>query len=318
MHEVSTSQTYDARKFGVMIEAKLIEWNIPYEYVTEFPVADAKLVDSTQVRSAEHRVDPRQADEYAAQMKNGSVFPPIVLTDSGIVLDGNTRLQAAQKIKRAALPAFLAKFPNMLLARAFAGAINQTGGRRLTQAEANQAATDLMRFGYADEAISRELGYSRTQIGNWRKEQQCAERAERTMVSGRLGQVKKADQWKLAQVELDAPFAAAVELVADVKPGTKELSALVKELRAATSEADQLQVIAQHRGMLVPSGPPPHHHLAVAKELQHARRAVPSLLTLRGNLELLVELDEVRRGPWIESWRGVRDMANEVLAKNGA
>ena len=318
MEIVSMSQQIDARKIGVMIEAKLIEWNIAYEYVADYPVAAAKVVDGTQIRSAEHRVSEQQADEYAAQMKNGAIFPPIVLTDSDILLDGNTRLQASKKNKRNDIPAFKCKFPNMLLARAFAGALNQQGGRRLTKEEANRAATDLMRFHYNDEAISRELGYSRTQISNWRKEEECTERAKRTMVTGSLDRVKKADQWKLAQIPLDAPFAAAVELVADVKPGAKDLSTLVKDVRAANSEADQLQVIAQHRGLLIPAGPPPHHHVPVAEQMRAARMTIPRLVKLRGEEDLLVELDVARRGPWVESWRTLRDLSVEVLAKHGA
>jgi len=314
----SLPEPLDARKIGVMTEAKLIEWNIPYEYVGEYTIADAKVVDSTQVRSAEHRVNQDQADEYAEQMKNGAIFPPIVLTDSDIVLDGNTRLAASKKIKRTSIPAFKCKFPNVLLARAFAGALNQQGGRRLTKEEANQAATDLMRFHYSDEAIARELGYSRTQIANWRKEEECAERAKRTLVTEKLEHVKKADQWKLAQIDLDAPFAAAVELVADVKPGARELAALVKEVRAASSEAEQLQVIGQHRGTLIPTGPPPHHHVPMPEQMRAAKRTLPQLVKLRGETDLLVEMDEARRGPWVESWRVLRDLANEVLVKHGA
>ena len=314
----SMPEPLDARKIGVMTEAKLIEWNITYEYVAEYPIADVKVVDSTQIRSAEHRVSQDQADEYAAQMKNGAIFPPIVLTDSDILLDGNTRLEASRKNRRTTVPAFKCKFPNMLLARAFAGALNQQGGRRLTKEEANQAATDLMRFHYSDEAIARELGYSRTQINNWRKEEECAERAKRTLVAEKLDHVKKADQWKLAQIDLDAPFAAAVELVADVKPGPRELSALVKDVRAASSEAEQLQVVAQHRGTLIPTGPPPHHHVPMPEQMKAAKRTLPQLVKLRGQTDLLVELDEARRGPWVEQVRTVRDMLSEVLVKHGA
>lgn len=318
MTALNTTETVDARKIGVMIESKLIEWNIPYEYFPEFPIDDIKTIETTQIRSADHRVSQEQAERYAGQMANGAVFPPIVLTNFDVLLDGNTRTQAYKRIKAKTVPAFKATFPNMMLARAFAGAVNQQNGRPLSREEVQTAALDLMRFQYTDEAIARELGYSRTQINNWRREQECAERAQRTLVTDRLERVKKADQWKLSQVALDAPFAAAVELVADVKPGARELSALVKELKDAPSEAEQLQIIAQRRGELLPSGPPPHHHVPVADELRNARMVLPRLVKLRGAAGLLVENDPERRGPWVESWRSVRDLANEVLGQHGA
>lgn len=313
----STPDMIDARKIGIMTEAKLVEWNIPYEYIPAFPITDAKNVEGAQIRDGVHRVIEELAQEYAGQMKHGAIFPPIVLTNYDVLVDGNTRIRAATINKSKTLPAFKAQFPNMVLARAFAAAMNQQGGRRLTRDEAHSAALDLMRFNHTDESIARELGYSRTQINNWRKEREVGERAERTMVADKLEKVKRQDQWKLAGLTMDAPFAAAVELVADVQPSAKDLGALVKAVKGAASEAEQLQVIAEHRGQLVPSGPPPHRPM-VPEQMKAARMTLPRLVKLRGSVGLLVEQDDARRGPWIESWRTVRDLADEVLAGHGA
>ena len=182
------------------------------------------------------------------------------------------------------MPAFTCKFPNGELAVAFAAAANQMGGRRLTTEEAHAQANVLMRYGYEDDSIARELGYGRTQINNWRREREARERAERTRVSDRLLAITRTDQRKLAGVKLDAPFAAAVDFVAASKPKASVVTDLVKRIAAAPSEADAVAVVSAVKAETVTAGPPPHR-ASRSPEQQTAARVLPQLTKLQGRAD---------------------------------
>jgi ParB-like chromosome segregation protein Spo0J len=310
--EHEQQQTEDPRVRGVQIEAKLVDWNIAYRYNPKLPIGNVRVVESAQTRSTEHIVDRAQVERYAAQMDNGAVFPPIVLMGDTLLLDGNTRLAAARKLRRKTIPVFHAEFPNAELGRSFAAALNQQNGRSLTTEEAQAAAISLLAFGHTEESVAREIGYSRTAIAHWRKEKEYHERAATTLVVDQAASVAKTEQRKLADIKLNTPFAAAVNLVADVRPKAKDVTDLVAAIKEAPSEADALDVIARTRKEWAPAGPPPHR-VSVPAELQSARRALPQLVALANNPLLLVEQDQERRDRSLAQWRAVRDLADQVL-----
>ena len=304
------------RQIGALVEAKLIEWAIPYEYVADFALADVQAIPSVQVRASEHIADADQVDQYAAHMKQGVTFPPIVILGDSILIDGNTRVAAARKAGIRSLPAFKCKFPNGELAVAFAAATNQMGGRRLTTEEAHAQANVLMRYGYEDDSIARELGYGRTQINNWRRERETHERAERTLVADKLPAISKTDQRKLAAIKQDAPFAAAVDAIASAKPKASIISDMVKRIIAAPSEADAISVVSAVRAEITPVGPPPHRATRTAEQVT-AARVLPQLVKLQGRGLALVESDPERREAWVAQWATVRDLAAEVVGLHG-
>lgn len=50
-----------------------------------------------QVRDEKFLAPPRQVSQYAADVRNGDVFPPVIITRDGYIVDGNTRVQAYLK-----------------------------------------------------------------------------------------------------------------------------------------------------------------------------------------------------------------------------
>lgn len=302
-----------ARQIGALVEAKLIEWAIPYDYVADFAIDDIRSLPDTQVRKAEHVIDPDTVEQYAEHMKQGVTFPPIIIFGDSILIDGNTRVGAARKAKIRSLPAFQCRFPNGELAVAFAAATNQMGGRRLSQEEAHAQANVLMRYGYEDDSIARELGYGRSQVNNWRREREAREHAERTLVSDNLAKIARTEQRKLAGVKLDAPFAAAVDFVATTKPKAAVITDLVKRITAAPSEADAVAVISAIKAETTPTGPPPHRP-ARTNEQTVAGRCLPQLAKMQGRQLALVESDPDRRDAWVAQWTIVRDLAAAVVA----
>jgi len=249
-------------------------------------------------------------------MRNGATFPPVILLNDDILVDGNTRITAAKRSNLKVFPAFKCRFPNAELAVAFAAAMNQMGGRRLSADEARGQAEVLIRNGHTDDSISRELGYGRTHVNNWRRENAALDRAKQSKVTKELGTLKAADVRKVSGIKQDAPFAAAVKLIADTNPSAKTVTAVVKGVTNAASEADALQAVADARTTIVPSGPPPHRS-AQSAEMLTAKRSLPQVANLAGHELALVETDPVKRDVWVQSWITVRDLAAKVVEAHG-
>lgn len=307
----------DPRVLGVLIEAKLQEWNIQYTYNPQLALDSLDVIEVAQVRSAEHRVNADQVEEYRQHMLAGAVFPPIVVMEPNMLIDGNTRRAAAQKAKIKTLPAFVARFPSTALARAFAAAMNQKNGRRLSTDEARAAALALLEANYTEEAVALEVGYSRTQVGKWKVEMAFADRARRTGMLHAVEDVKKAQQHQIGQIKSDPVFAEVVKTVVDLAPAAKDVTELVKVAKEAHSDADALQKVADLRASMAPAGPPPHRP-AVSQALRAWRMNSAQVLKFSDNPLEFLEVDEQRRATSVEMWRRMRELSDQVLAAYGA
>jgi hypothetical protein len=302
----------DPRIRGIAIEAKLIEWNIPYTYDPAMPLAEISVLQAAQTRSEEHMVDQDQVEEFAEQMRNGAIFPPVLLQNERLLLDGNTRTGAARKNRLKTFPAYHAAFPNIELGRTFAASMNQENGRRLSKTEAHAAAISLLKFGHTEDSVARELGYSRTSIQNWKKEADFVLRASEALVADQAETISKNDQHKLADIRQRAPFAAAVDLVATVRPARSVVTALVKEVKDAPSESDAIRIIDEKRRELAPAGPPPHRP-TIAKQLAIIRRTLPQILNQADNPSVLIETDPDKRADAMVQWERLHGLSEVVL-----
>ena len=93
-------------------------------------------------------------------MRAGAIFPPMVATHNRRMIDGNTRKGAAEKNGLETFPVYLVKLPQASYGPMIGAALNQMGGKRLTDEEAFAAAETMIRNGHADEAIARTIGRS--------------------------------------------------------------------------------------------------------------------------------------------------------------
>lgn len=300
----------DPRVVGVAIEYKLREWSIPYDYVEEFTLADVRYVDWTQARDSEHVNDKEATAEFRVQMAGGAVFPPIVLMHPNVLVDGNTRSAAAKGLHRKTFPAFVAQFPRADLAKAFAAAINQLGGRRLTSDEAHTAALTMMAMGMADEAVAREIGRSVEMVRRMRRSKEYDERAQ-TLNLAALP-VTESDKVKLARIAHNPVFAEAVQLVAETRPSAKDVSEIVATAEAARDDTEGIAAIRQLRADLKPAGPPPVK-ITLPQERRTARMGLGQLLSITANPTLLLETDPEARQHSVDQWTRLRDLADRVL-----
>lgn len=289
-------------------EALFGQWNIAFE-LKEILIDEVRLLDGAQVRDVANIAPSEGVEEYATQMRSGANFPPVVLMKPNILIDGNTRLEAARRNGRSLFPAYVVEVPTVDFAKAVAGGLNQLNGRRLTSAEAQRVALTMVeQLHWNDEQVAAYVGRTSQMVRTWRRQAETEIKAKRLGLGDQVGHISKNQQDVIAGVVHDAPFAELVKLAADVKVPRKELSRIVKEIGKAPSEVDEIQVVTSARTQMVPVGPPPRRaqrNLAAHR----ARMVIPQLL----NLKPLEVLEPARFEEDHKLWHALRDHVDAVL-----
>jgi ParB-like chromosome segregation protein Spo0J len=305
---------------GIQTEAKLHNWNLGYEYVAEFALDEIRVVDWAQVRGAEHVADKDTLAEFRTQMTQGAVYPPIVLMEPNVLVDGNHRVAAAKILRRKVFPAFVVKFNSVDLAKSFSAAMNQQNGRRLTTQEAYHAAVTMMERGMADEAIAREIGRSPSSVRDMRRQNEFEQRSRAIPEIAKLMQEKPIPakaQMKLAQIRHDPAFAEAVKVVAETRAPAQTVTEIVEAAASARSDTDAIIAVRAKRAELAPAGPPPHR-VIVPQAVKYCRMTLAGLLKFKANAPVLLDTQsQETRAKSLGQWEQIRDLAIEVISLYG-
>jgi hypothetical protein len=99
-------------------------------------------------------------------------WPPILLTDEGLVLDGCHRVEAARRLGRTTILAVVSSASTQLGCFIEAARANAGHGLRLTRAERSAVAKRLLveAGGLSDRRIARIAGVSPTTVGTYRRQ----------------------------------------------------------------------------------------------------------------------------------------------------
>ncbi len=292
-------------------ESLFNRWGLEFELIEAFPLANIQDIAGQQVRFRANIANHDVVEEYFEQHKNGAVFPPLVLAYPGTMVDGNTRKAMAEKAELTTFPVYMVKFNSLDLAKAVGAALNQTGGVRLTQDEAYQAAVDMMgeNLNFTDAQIAQITGKASWQVKNWRAEQHAAEHAQRTNTAGDLAAVPRTQYKTLAKVVQDAPFAAAVKLAGSRRLPNAVVKTMVEEIVQAPSEDEALAVV-QSVATENPTGGPDLHAVVRNQKARRMRMVLPQVINLRPPEELYeaetASADE-------KMWREVRRVADAQI-----
>ena len=292
------------------LEAKLNEWGLSFRVEPEFKVTDIRVEEAAQVRSGSHIAPPDRVEEYAQQMRNGAMFPPLLIRKAGnILIDGNTRLAAAKKIGRRFLPVIIVDAKTEDTAKMLAASLNQMGGERLTAQEAHEAALVMIRMDYPDAAIARELGRDQSQVRRWRAQRDVLSRAE-TLGLGDLEQfMSRTVAGTLGDIRLEKPFVETAKLFQQVPLKEKEARDFVGEVVQAPSEEAALQVVKDKLEELSPVGPPPRRP---TREIPLARAAIGNILKFEGRPS--AAFDPRKKGEEEERWTHLGKVVAEIVA----
>jgi ParB-like chromosome segregation protein Spo0J len=292
------------------IENLLRDWNIPFEFELEFPVGKLNAdYDESQVRDVKHRAPQENVNEYATQMRAGATFPPMVATHKYRLIDGNTRKGACHANGTETFPVYLVKLPQASYGPMIGAALNQMGGKRLTDDEAFFAAETMIRNGHTDEAIARTIGKSAQSIRNYRRQTRFKDAAERTGV----GEVKLTStaQRALADIKLDEPFKEAVQLVSSVKLPPRDVQELVAKIGDTRSEAQALEVIEETRMKHAAAGPPPQKRNLTKAATDAGRKLDVFLASVKVPAGELAPA--ALRADLEPKWRRLHELAGAVL-----
>jgi ParB-like chromosome segregation protein Spo0J len=290
--------------------SKIKSWNFNCDVDQEFPIDKIERSAAAQVRDASHIAPALRVEEYTQQMRNGAIFPPILIRKPNVLIDGNTRLAAARRVGRKTFPAIVVDIDTPERAKILAAAVNQMGGERLTAGEAHEASLLMMQQGYPDVAVARELGRDLSQVRRWRNQRDVAQRAEKLGLAEQAGAIPRSTLGVLSAVTLDEPFAELTKLLADVRPAEKQAKEMAIQVAQAPSEEAAVRAIAAMREELQPAGPPPH--TAVRSEIPLVRAAIGNLLKLAGRAT--AGFDPVKRDDELARWEQLRKVVEEVLA----
>ena len=295
--------------------AKLREWNLRYELDAEFPLDNVRRDGHQQVRQQIHIAPVLRVDEYTQQMRNGAIFPPILLMSPDVLIDGNTRLAAAKRIGRKTFPAIIIDTKTREMARILAAAVNQMGGERLTPEEAHEAALLMMQQGYPDAAVARELGRDISQVRRWRTQRDVEEKAKGLGLVEQVTLIPRSALGALSAITHEEPFIETAKLLADMRPTEKQAKEIVTQIQQAPSDQAAMEKIASLRDDLAIGGPPPGR--PGRRELPLVRASIANLLKLEGREEAGINLTkkDEERALWLRLEQVVNNVLN-LLADN--
>lgn len=225
--------------------------------------------DLTQL-SADRRVQVRDmfADredvlDYAQQMKDGAIFPPILVTLDAWTVDGNTRTDGA-------LHNGMKRFPAWVLNIAWESAtekeksqlvllgatLNDMGGRRLSAPEKVRHARNAIALGWKNEHIGKRWGFKPADVTRIRQQVESEQRLANIGLSADDLKLKAPARRALGkptpQALNDAPFRDLAKLTADAGLTMREVADLATEVKAVGNEQGQVRRLDTFRKELMP------------------------------------------------------------------
>lgn len=248
----ATSETQIKDKALVEIE----RLNFGYTEVSQYNLDNLSIDRRVQVREVKHYAPSENVNQFAIQMGE-SVFPPIVVTSDGWIVDGNTRVAARLKRKEKFSPAIVLdveynssspKQKNMLFG--LAATLNAQGGERLTSKETREVAEKLINLGWKTDQIGRAIGLKASGVTAVKQELAAAEKLERVgiKVNGSAGSAPLRALGSGPAIDLnDVPFKELAELSMDAGFNVAEIKAAAKAAKDARSDEAAIEFIRAQR-----------------------------------------------------------------------
>ena len=220
------------------------------------------LADMTrvlQVRNLKGTARKTKVDQYAGIMKPYTMLrdeltmPPVVFTADNMLLDGNTRTRAAEKLGWLTFPAFTLNFSYDNQAQAIldqflelAAILNLTHGDNLDRPNTENIIARLLKDDTSATDLARRLGVSKTTIQNVQYARLARLRAERLGVAFEADHVSRTHLSNLGRLDdrfTDDVYEALVNLTVKGKLGTTDQMAVIRQVNAETPVPGKLALI---------------------------------------------------------------------------
>jgi hypothetical protein len=221
-----------------------------YSEAAQFDLSKLDYKRRVQVREVAHYVPKESVERYAVMMGE-SQFPAIVLTSDEWIIDGNTRVAAAQKRGSKFFPAIVldvewatapSKQQDELVA--LAATLNANAGVPLTAKEIRSVAAKFIALGWKADQIARAIGLKPSGVTAVKKEVNAVEKLTHVGM-GSNGELRGASLRALgseAAISLnDAPYKGLATLAADAGFNASEITTTAKNLREAGADATAIK-----------------------------------------------------------------------------
>ena len=301
---------------STQVEDLMTQWRIHWEYEEAYRLDDIVMIDGQQVRDQANLAPDAVVAQYAEQARNGSAFPPIVVardqnTGHHSMIDGNTRYVMARKLDQVTFPVYVAHVSSMDYAKALGSALNQLGGRRLTETEAWNAALNMLsdNVNFNNAEIAQAVGVTESRITEWRKEKAAADYATELGVAAKVAAMPPRQRKMITKVKLAEPFKAVAELASSRRIKNDDLKDLIDEIVKQQNEEQMMEAISTASDEL-PAGGPSGAAPVANQKARHMRMILPQIHNMLPPEHLY---DANRAEDDAKSWLRVYEVAHEML-----
>lgn len=230
----------------VEVEAWLQRRGVKYAPATAIPL---HLVDAKRSLANQARKDALVSDSverYVVGFKKGDPFPPIVCYAVGnklVIVDGNNRFAAAKKAGQEFILGIVIDelTPSDLIQLLTVEANARHGKVEPLEWRVKQA-IGLIGLGRSLEESAEAAGVSATQLRNAKKAYDADHRARLLKIFG-FSDLSTTAKMYLSALRDDPVFKAASILVVGRKLSVEQVMQLVRDVKAARSESERLDVI---------------------------------------------------------------------------
>lgn len=236
------------------IERILDDFHVEWEFDpnNKIDVIDEKRSLSNQAR-VDQPIMPDLVETYAEAMKQGDLFPAVVIHKDGqkwVTVDGNHRLVASKKAGKTVLPAYKVKAKAETL-RVLMTMLNVIHGRALSEKEKLWHAFFLIDAGTTQEKAAEVLRLPIGRLRNAWSLEKANRRAREVGIRGRAWtEMPQSTRTRLNNVSNDTAFKALFDLASKAELSGPEVNRVVTEINKQRSEAGQLKVIETEGEML--------------------------------------------------------------------
>lgn len=209
--------------------------------LVDLPISDINIKESHANQARSEALQPELSAKYRRSLDLGAMFPPIVCTPKGVVVDGNHRVDAFLAAGRDRIPAYIVDI-NLEQFKLLTPAANGHNGEPNDENAQRLAALSLHATGaYGFQYIADLVGIPERTVANFVHADSARRRVNRPRKTGDMALTTLA---KLDQIGDDEVLRMAVEAVSDARMTSKEVNELVQSVKKARTQTAAVEAIA--------------------------------------------------------------------------
>lgn len=164
-------------------------------------------------------------------------------------MDGNTRLAATERLKLPTIAAYICDDLIPLIARALSVELNQSHGESMTAAEIRAFVVGAVREGQKLNlrSYARITGTKPGILTRWIRAEEGRTKIARAGLLEQYELLPETVQAALSQIRMQSVFVEATRLAIDARLNMTSTKRIVRDVKAAKSEAEALLLIAEAR-----------------------------------------------------------------------